>query len=381
MHHDMDCEKICVPGLHVSSTATGTVCEYHLTARFVADVSPQQMLQQVASFLRGRRLTVICQEVFAPSDMTEAVGLLEKAFGQVDWPVTWIHQDRCTIPTLGGIQLWAISGSDVERLRVNDWVVGSVFENDGVTFCRLGGLAGQDPQATPAAQARSVLETMEEALHLADMDMSNVLRTWFHNDQILDWYDEFNRVRNGFFQERGVFEGLIPASTGIGVANRNGAALLGGLLAVKAQPGAVRVGVADSPLQGAASAYGSSFSRAVHIDSATQRRLLVSGTASIDERGRSVQLADTGLQINLTMRVVHAILKAQGMDWADVTRAIAFFKNADDAGLWQDYCREHELTKLPVLPVHADVCRDDLLWEIEVDALAGPGAYPLEGFP
>ena len=347
----------------------GTACEYHLTAPFTAGESPEQTLRRAVGFPRDQGLAVICQDIFAPSDMAE---VLREAFGEVDWPVTLISQDCCAVPACGGVQLWAVSGSDVDRLRIDGRLVGSVFESDGVRFCRLGGLAGKDAQATPAAQARSVLETMKEALHLADMDMSDVVRTWFYNDQILKWYDDFNRVRTAFFQERGVLDGLVPASTGIGAANRNGAALLGGLLAVQAQPGALRLGVADSPLQGAASAYGSSFNRAVHLESANQRRLLISGTASIDERGQSVYLGNTALQIAQTMRVVHAILRAQGMDWTNVTRAIAYFKKASDVGLWHEYCREQALGHLPVLLVHADVCREELLWEIEVDALAGP---------
>ncbi len=369
MKNDMDCEKVCVPGLHVNSKTMGKVSEYHLTARFAPGESPQELLQQTARFLQDRHLTVVCQDVVAPGDMTETIGVFADEFGQVDWPVTWISQDHDDLPAFGGIQLWALAGSDVERLRVDGRSVGSVFDSDGVRFCRLGGLVGEDPQATPATQTRSVLETLDQTLQLAEMDWSNVLRTWFYNDQILAWYDDFNRVRTAFFQQCGVLDGLVPASTGIGAANSHGAALLCGLLAAKAQPGAVRVGPADSPLQGAASAYGSSFSRAVHIDSASQRRLLISGTASIDEHGQSIHLGNTALQIEETMRVVEAMLTAQGMDWKDVTRAIAYFKNASDVGLWHDYCRKHALDHLPVLLAHADVCRDELLWEIELDAM------------
>lgn len=47
------------------------------------------------------------------------------------------------------------------------------------------------------------------------MDFSHVIRTWFYNNRLLDWYEEFNRARDTFFESRGVFDRLVPASTGL----------------------------------------------------------------------------------------------------------------------------------------------------------------------
>ncbi len=69
------------------------------------------------------------------------------------------------------------------------------------------------------------------------------------------------------------------------------------------------------------------------------------------------------------MEVVHSILKSRGMDWSDASRAIAYFKHIGDAPLLEKYCVEHQLPELPVALSHADVCRHDLLFEIELDAV------------
>ena len=69
------------------------------------------------------------------------------------------------------------------------------------------------------------------------------------------------------------------------------------------------------------------------------------------------------------MDVVHAILKSRGMDWADTARAIAYFKDINDAPLLEKYCTEHRLPELPVAISHADICRHDLLFELELDAV------------
>ena len=69
------------------------------------------------------------------------------------------------------------------------------------------------------------------------------------------------------------------------------------------------------------------------------------------------------------MRVVHEILKSRNMNWPDTSRAIAYFKDINEAPLLEKYCRANGLPDLPVAISHADVCRHDLLFEIELDAV------------
>jgi hypothetical protein len=69
------------------------------------------------------------------------------------------------------------------------------------------------------------------------------------------------------------------------------------------------------------------------------------------------------------MQVVEAILRRQGMDWGDVTRAIAYFKHARAATAWGRLCQSRRLLPLPAVVVKNDICRDDLLFEFETDAV------------
>ena len=97
--------------------------------------------------------------------------------------------------------------------------------------------------------------------------------------------------------------------------------------------------------------------------------LTISGTASIEPGGQTAHVGDTEKQIALTMEVVEAILKSRGLGWGDTARAIAYFKDINEAHLLEQYCIEHNLPELPVAISHADVCRHDLLFEIELDAV------------
>ena len=79
-------------------------------------------------------------------------------------------------------------------------------------------------------------------------------------------------------------------------------------------------------------------------------------------------MGDLRRQVGLTMDVVAAILESRQMDWRNVTRMIGYFKHGEDASEFHRYCRERKLPKMPVIIAKNDICRDDLLFEIEADA-------------
>ena len=277
-----------------------------------------------------------------------------------DWPVTWLRGN----PTLTGVHLHAVQGVPVERLTFSGRVVGSVFADGAVRHCRLGGLRPATMSESPAGQARATFELLEAALRDAGMTFANVARTWFYLDNILAWYGEFNRVRDEFFRKRSVFDGLVPASTGIGGANIDGTALVAGAYAVTGG----QLTAVPSPLQCPALQYGSSFSRAVELKTTDHSRLWISGTASIAPGGETVHVGDGVGQIALTMRVVAAILESRGLSWSDTTRAIAYVREAALARQFHEYQSANGLTDLPVVTTENVICRDDLLFEIELDA-------------
>jgi enamine deaminase RidA (YjgF/YER057c/UK114 family) len=218
-------------------------------------------------------------------------------------------------------------------------------------------------------QTSVVFQNMEKALNSVGMDFSHVVRTWLYINNILDWYDDFNIVRTDFFNKRNVFEGLVPASTGVGVANPESAALVAEVLAIKPDSDKIQIEKVGSPLQCPATDYKSSFSRAVEVKFSDYKRLYISGTASIDGDGNTIYVGDVKKQIARTMEVVEAILKSREMDWTDVSRAIAYFPDLSKAYLLEDYCKQNAIPHMPLAIAHGDICRDDLLFEIEVDAV------------
>ena len=107
---------------------------------------------------------------------------------------------------------------------------------------------------------------------------------------------------------------------------------------------------------------------AIKIITPDSKRLFISGTASIDKDGNTIFLDDTPKQLEMTMQVVEAIVADAGMKWGDTVSAMAYFKYRKDFSLFDDYCKAHGIN-IPHVKIHADVCRDDLLFELELDAI------------
>ncbi len=333
-----------------------------------AAVPPSDLRPLAARLHQTLAAEVLAAEHFGPSPSSGVPPVGN------DLPLTCVL-DGPPAPGLGGLHLSAVAGARIRPLRLAGQLVGAVMEGPYAVECMLSGLYPPDPIAPPADQARAVFARIEQALALAGMDFGHVARTWFFLDDILAWYDDFNRVRAAFLADRPA-GGLIPASTGVGGSNPLGAALVARAYAVRPLRAGVNVQSVPSPLQCPAAEYGSYFSRAVEVVMPDLRRLLISGTASIAPDGRTRYVGDVDAQVAWTCEVVSALLRSRGMGWGDVTRATAYFRRFQDCPALEHYRLAHDLPDLPLLLVPQTICRDDLLFELEVDAVCSLGSPP-----
>ncbi|MDP7290251.1 MAG: hypothetical protein QGH94_19875 [Phycisphaerae bacterium] len=346
-----------------------------LTEMFVTAGSqngnPYGIFADALKVIQENNATVVSQHVFAPIGTNDAGrSALAQAAENCDWPVTWIDSGHKQGSHLAGTQFYAVIGTDVDRIEDGGRIVASTFEDADARYCHLGDMRATDTSETRSDQTQRTFDLMETALDKTGMDFSNVIRTWIYLDELLDWYDPFNVVRTKFFDARGVFDRLVPASTGISGANPYGAAMMASALAVAPKSGEFSVQTVDSPLQCPAPAYGSSFSRGVEFGTPDCRRLSISGTASIAPGGETVYLDDIDAQIKLTFEVVKAILDSRKMDWGNVSKAMAYLKDADYITALQQYCSANDVEQIPFVITENHVCRHDLLFEMELDAVA-----------
>ncbi len=339
----------------------------HVNVRAPEGRDRKALFSDLAAVVEELHIQPVSQVVFGAREWhAEGMGALGRCLGEPRWPVTWIDGGT----ELLGTQMTGVRGVAVEALEDGGQVVGTTFEDDCGRHCYVGNVFSKNATGSRNEQARDAFEGLERALGLVGMDFSHVVRTWLYNDDILDWYSDFNEVRWQFFDERGIATGVMPASTGIGATNPAGASVVAECVAIKPEMAGVSTEVVESPLQCPASDYRSSFSRAAELYLCDERRLFVSGTASIAPEGETAHVGDVPGQISLTMEVVEAILISRNMGWRDVTRGIAYFPDLRDAPLLDSYCEGRGLPRLPLAITQGIVCRDDLLFEIEVDAVA-----------
>jgi enamine deaminase RidA (YjgF/YER057c/UK114 family) len=356
--------------LDVVTVSRACFSKFYITAHPAEGIDPCGMFENLAEYVHENDVRIVSQDVFGSCCLhPEGIQSLESAFGTISWPVTWIECNGRAEKLLTGTQVYGVCGTDVELIHADGRIAGSIFEDDDARYCVLGDLRPSDVSRSRNEQALDTFEKMESVLKSVDMDFSHVVRTWLYIDHILDWYDDFNAVRNDYFKERGVFDGVVPASTGIGATNHAGVAVVADVVAIKPKGPDVSITEVESPLQCPAPDYKSSFSRALEVALSDHRRLYISGTASIEPGGKTIHVGDTKKQIDLTMEVAHAILTSRGMEWSDVSRAIAYFKDLNDTPLLDAYCKEHNMSGVPIAVAHGDICRDDLLFEIEADAV------------
>jgi enamine deaminase RidA (YjgF/YER057c/UK114 family) len=343
--------------------------EVSITVKPLSGEGIMEIFNRLAVTLKETGATLIHLLVFG-SVRADAAGTeaMRRIFGGVDWPVTWMEGAACDNSPIAGMQAFAFAGGEVQRLRLGRRVVGSVWEDGAFRHCVLGGLGPDQISAARADQTRQTLDQLGATLAQGGSAFGDVVRTWFFLEDMLAWYDEFNQVRTQFYSGVKFHTGSLPASTGIGGRNPATAALVAGAWAVQPLSADARAQEIGSPLQCPAPAYGSSFSRAMEMSSPAGRRLFISGTASIALDGRTLWQGDARQQVVQTMEVVEAILHSRGLSLSDLTRATAYFKHRADVRAFTEWCATRGLHSLPVVFANCDVCRDDLLFELEADA-------------
>ncbi len=284
-------------------------------------------------------------------------------------PHTYIQGGPAWGEGLAGINIQAVTAKDTWDISHEGQVVGRGFKRDSQTFLMLQNMHGLiNPGDSRGDQTTAMLELTECILQANDASYRNVIRTWIYIHELLDWYDEFNVRRSEKYAQFGLMPApgqqriSLPSSTGIEGATPVSAACAMDVLAVV---GDAEIEQMTNARQEDAFLYGSAFSRAAHIKQADVETLLLSGTASIDEDGVSVHVDDTRKQIVRTFENVKALIAQKGMTLQHICDANLFIKRAEDANLYREVAAELGLSDLPGILINTDVCRDDLLFEID----------------
>lgn len=224
-----------------------------------------------------------------------------------------------------------------------------------------------------AAQAEQMFQNAGAALAAHGFGWAQVVRTWIYFAHLLDWYGEFNQVRTAYYRRAGLGSdtpgAVFPASTGIQGRSLGEECFLDLLAVDTTACHHVTVHpLRKSARQEQAFRYGSAFSRGMAVELEGRKTVYVSGTASIDAQGATRHVGDAGAQGLDTLLSVAALLEEEGGGLEDICTATLYCKDREAFRAVQEALRLLRVPPVPWVCVLADVCRPELL--VELDAVA-----------
>ena len=351
-------------------------------------------------------VAVQCQFFLANIGMQELVRQLAvEICPQILGAVTFVPQAPASGAVIA-LELWAVSGCRTEipsvicETPLPGQVATAEFDNMRWFF---GGGFRPEPQPIGAYnRSRNAFERLGTQLKKQRFRLDQVLRTWIYQGHLVlpegntQRYKELNRARTDFFGEtaflkkhlpprnqRAQHQGAIfPASTGIGADDAD---VVLGAIALDTKRRDVITVPLENPNQTSAFDYGEvyspqspKFSRAMAVAVGEECIVFVSGTASITN-SESQHPEDPVKQTEQTLDNIAVLIAGENLAQhgiSDITCGLGnlecvrvYVKRPSELALIRQVC-ERRLPEIPTLYTVADVCRPELLVEIEGIALA-----------
>ena len=383
--------------MHFHSLDRNTFSECYLTLPASGAMSSiaeaRALYERMCEAILEHGILPVQEKVYGPqAERKNVLAVRETTFQQAgldpQLPCTYVDGRPGGNDPVAGIQLWGVvpakdGGVTVSSVPRPDGGIGRIVRGNGFEMLYLPSISGRgssDSENSETAQGRRMFSLADEAVQANGHSYTDVVRTWIYLRRILDWYDEFNRVRSDFHITRGLdgrMEGRpFPASTGIQGGSGREECLMD-LLTLRAAPGA---NVQTHPIlasrrQNDAFAYGSAFSRAMSLSIEDRQTIFVSGTASIDSDGRTVHADRSEEQLFETLLSIAAVLEPLGGSLNDIALGTLFHKDEKILASYRNVSQQLGVDDLPLVPVRADICRHDLVVEIEAVALV-PTPFP-----
>lgn len=352
--------------------------EVVLAMRTILDKQLQPMVVTVLTvFLKDAQDQAECERILAE-------------LSPLQLPVmNYVLQPPCCGAALA-MEVWAIGGKSVRVERFGPHTLTVAYDSVHWVYCAGIKVDGSLPGAYP--QTLDALGRLRVALAQGGSSFPRVIRTWFYQGGItaaeteVQRYQELNRARSDFYRDIHFHSaspvpnsacGLYPASTGIGMAGRG---LVLSCMALETQRDDVFLLPLENPRQTPAYAYDArhsaqspKFSRAVALVLGDYMTTWVSGTASIVD-SESCYPGDPGRQTEQTIDNIERLIAADnftthglagaGACLHDLAKIRVYLKRAEDLAKCQAVC-ERRFGAVPAIYAVADICRPELLVEIE----------------
>jgi enamine deaminase RidA (YjgF/YER057c/UK114 family) len=309
-------------------------------------------------------VTIIPQSPEEPNNVIIELGMVSNEEGKVEY-----H-------SVDGLNYCTITSSEYTEC----WIMGA----------RLDGNCNNIKESAVGS-----FQKLKSVLDSAGMNFDSIVRQWNYvdgilgsspfNESIMQHYQIFNEVRNSYYSRYRKSKSF-PAATGIGMNSSQ----VGIDCYAISNHSTIQIIPISNPNQQESYKYGQEvlvgdaiirkqppqFERAVLIKSGPISKLIISGTASIIGQ-KTIGIGDVDLQTRITIENIEALASRTNLqthclsisEYPDKYSYLrVYVKNRSDIGIVRELCIKY-FGDIPSTFVQADICRDNLLVEIEAEKM------------
>ena len=296
------------------------------------------------------------------SDATNQLPLMAK---DESCTVSYIQQ-----PPLDGskLALWLYLQRGTEIVPRADRLGSTIVRHNGYEHLWTMGITTSE--GSSYGQSEQLLVDYEQLLESHEMTLEdNCIRTWFFVRDVDTQYKGLVVARWENFTKHGLTpETHYIASTGIGGNPSDPKAIVQlGCYALKGfKPEQQRYLYAASHLN-RTSDYGVTFERGTLLQFGDRNHAIISGTASINNKGEVMHVGDIEMQTRRMWENVEKLLEEAGMTMDDAAQLIVYLRDGSDYEAVSRMFRE-KFPNIPTVFTLAPVCRPS--WLIEMECIA-----------
>ena len=325
-----------------------------------------------------RRICLAEEQLMALADLQGAKPVFKRYFlsDATNQRPLMGQDDNCTVsyiqqPPLDGskVALWLYLQRGTEVIPNADSLRSTIVRHNG--YEHLWTMNMIKGEGSSYSQTQTLLEDYEQLLEDNKMTLEdNCIRTWFFVRDVDTQYKGLVVAR----WENFALHGLVPethyiASTGIGGNPYDPKALIQlGCYALKGfKPEQQRYLYASTHLN-RTSEYGVTFERGTLLQFGDRNHAIISGTASINNKGEVMHEGNVELQTHRMWENVETLLAEAGMSMNDAAQLIVYLRDGSD----YEKVRSMFQMKYPNVPTVftlAPVCRSSWLIEMECFAI------------
>lgn len=366
-YHKIQYSDLCAEALVSAFKPDGGIGEYHIIISITEPGLSSERQGANVSEAFDRTLATLpanAMTVFRRYFLSDIVNQLPLVPTQGNCATSVVGQ-----PPLNGtkIALWAVLHEDMKIERISPSTI--LATHDSYRHLWSGNITTDGPDTRRATI--EILDSYADMLsELGGSLADNCVRTWFFVDDVDFNYSGVVKGRNEVFGRSGLTpESHFIASTGIcGRPSNPSARVAFDAYSVEGiHPEQITYLKASTYLNPTYE-YGVAFERGTAIDYADRLHVLISGTASINNKGEILHPGDITAQTLRMLENVGALLSEAGCSTDHLTHAIVYLRDPADYTVVSRILDER-LPSVPKVILLAPVCRSGWLVEMECSAI------------